>query len=97
MSENELSVQTFSHSEFGEIRAIEQNDEPWFVAKDICDALGLSQVSRAVNSLDDDEKNTLTISKGIKGNPNKVVISESGFYKLAMRSRKPEANAFSVG
>lgn len=94
MPENELSVQVFQNAEFGEIRVINQNGEPWFVAKDICDSLGLSQVSRAVSSLDNDEKNTLTISKGIKGNPNKVVISESGFYKLSMKSRKPEAKKF---
>lgn len=94
MPKNELSVQAFQNAEFGEIRVVNQNGEPWFIAKDICDSLGLSQVSRAVSSLDNDEKNTLTISKGIKGNPNKVVISESGFYKLSMKSRKPEAKKF---
>ena len=92
MPKNELSVQAFQNAEFGEIRVVNQNGEPWFIAKDICDSLGLSQVSRAVSSLDNDEKNTLTISKGIKGNPNKVVISESGFYKENQKQRN-----FNVG
>lgn len=83
MAQATIEIQAFNHPLFGEIRVINQNGEPWFIAKDICDSLGLSQVSRAVSSLDNDEKNTLTISKGIKGNPNKVVISESqcGYYR----------------
>lgn len=44
--------------------------------------------------LDSDEKNTVTISDGIPGNPNKTIISEPGLYKLIMRSRKPEAKEF---
>lgn len=68
--------------------------EPWFVAKDVCDILGLENSRKATTELDPDEKNTVTISDGIPGNPNKTIISEPGLYKLIMRSRKPEAKEF---
>lgn len=68
--------------------------EPWFVAKDVCDILGLENSRKATAELDPDEKNTVTISDGIPGNPNKTIISEPGLYKLIMRSRKPEAKEF---
>lgn len=70
------------------------NDEPWFVAKDVCDILGISNNRDAISQLDSDEKNTVVISDGIAGNPNKTIISEPGLYKFIMRSRKPEAKEF---
>lgn len=72
----------------------DENGEPWFVAKDVCDILGLENSRKATAELDLDEKNTVTISDGIPGNPNKTIISEPGLYKLIMRSRKPEAKEF---
>ena len=68
--------------------------EPWFVAKDVCDILELENSRKATADLDSDEKNTVTISNGIAGNPNKTIISEAGLYRLIMRSRKPEAKDF---
>ena len=68
--------------------------EPWFVAKDVCDILEISNNRDAISQLDSDEKNTVVISDGIPGNPNKTIISEPGLYKLIMRSRKPEAKEF---
>ena len=92
---NEIVPQVFENSEFGRLRAMRGEDgEPWFVAKDVCDALGLSNVGQAILNLDDDEKNSITISDGKRGNPNKAIVSEAGFYKLALKSRKPEAKAF---
>lgn len=72
----------------------DENGEPWFVAKDVCDILGLENSRKATAEFDPDEKNTVTISDGIPGNPNKTIISEPGLYKLIMRSRKPEAKEF---
>ena len=68
--------------------------EPWFVAKDVCDILGLENSRKATAELDSDEKNTVTLSDGIAGNPNKTIISEPGLYRLVMKSRKPEAKEF---
>ena len=70
------------------------NGEPWFVAKDVCDVLDLGNTGQALNSLDSDEKNSITINDGNPGNPTKTIISESGMYSLVLRSRKPEAKAF---
>ena len=89
------SIIPFENEEFGVIRALrDETGEPWFVAKDVCDALGIANNRDAIKALDDDEKNTVVISDGIQGNPNKTIVSEPGFYKLVMRSRKPEAKAF---
>lgn len=77
------------------VRIMNNNGEPWFIAKDVCSILGLTNPTEALRSLDGDEKNTLRITEGIqKGNPNVNIISESGLYKLIMRSRKPAAKKF---
>lgn len=54
MEENKLTV--FNSEVFGQVRVVEINGEPWFVATDVCRALGLEQVSRAMDRLDDDER-----------------------------------------
>jgi prophage antirepressor-like protein len=87
-----------------QIRVVMIDGEPWFVAVDICSALGLDQVTRALDRLDDDEKqvidfSTLLNSKGVKNqtlNPGQKIniINESGLYSLIMTSRKPEAKKF---
>ena len=65
--------------------------EPWFVAKDVCDILALSNATVALQSLDDDELTKFNLG-GQHGESN--IISEPGLYKLIMRSRKPEAKEF---
>ncbi len=64
------------------------------MAKDVCDTLGIVNVGNALARLLESEKNTITISDGNRGNPNKAIIRESGLYKLLFYSRKPEAEAF---
>lgn len=87
-------IQTF-HFNAATLRTLtDENGEPWFIAKDVCDILGLENSRKATAELDPDEKNTVTISDGIPGNPNKTIISEPGLYALIMRSRKPEAHEF---
>lgn len=90
------ALQVFNYNNKN-VRTTIINGEPWFVAKDICDILELSNPTEALKALDDDEKNTLRISEGIpeRGNPNMNIISESGLYSLIFRSNKPEAKAFS--
>lgn len=73
---------------------IDECGDPWFVAKDVCGVLGISNVPHAVSGLDDDERNTVVINDGIPGNPNKTIVNESGLYSLILKSRKPEAKAF---
>lgn len=87
-------IQTFNFNNATLRTMTDENGDPWFVAKDVCDILGLENSRKATADLDPDEKNTVTISDGIPGNPNKTIISEPGLYKLIMRSRKPEAKEF---
>ncbi|ENB2669730.1 antirepressor protein [Escherichia coli] len=70
------------------VRVVYLNGDPWFVAKDVCVALEISNSRDAIKALDADEKKTVALSYGIRGNPNHSLISESGFYKLIARSRK---------
>lgn len=90
----ENSLQVFTNEDFGSVRVLAIDSEPWFVAKDVCDALGLSNVGQAIASLDDDEKSSITIDDGTPGNPNKAIITEGGLYSLILRSRKTEAKRF---
>ena len=90
---NEIKV--FEDERFGSIRALALNEEPWFVAKDICNALGLGNTTEALRSLDEDEKGNISNSEVAQnGGRSPLIVSEPGFYKLVMRSRKPEAKAF---
>lgn len=72
----------------------DETGEPWFVAKDVCDVLELSNVGQALARLDDDEKSSITLNDGTPGNPNRAIVSESGLYALVLASRKPEAHEF---
>lgn len=75
------------------VRTVQVDFEPWFVARDVCDRLGIVRVDRAVANLDADEKGAHSVST--PGGPQEMVIlSEPGLYKLIARSRKPEARAF---
>lgn len=85
--------QIFKHEEFGNVRILSNDGEPWFIAADVCKILELSDVSKAVSRLDADEKGTNLIpTRG--GNQNVLVVNESGLYALTMTSRKPEAKRF---
>ena len=85
----------FENADFGRIRAVSEGGEPWVVAKDVCDALGLSNTTEALRNLDDDEVGNISNSEVAQnGGRAPRIISEPGFYKLVMRSRKPEAKAF---
>ena len=84
-------VKEFESADFGALRVVKGNSgEPWFVAKDVCDALGLSNVSVALKRLDDDERAKFNLGRQGKTN----VITEPGLYGLVMASKKPEARAF---
>ena len=60
----------------------------------MCRALGLGTSRLATDKLDEDEKNTVSLIDGNRGNPNMTVINEPGLYSLVLSSRKPEAKAF---
>ena len=74
------------------VRVLEQDGEPWFVATDVCKALGIKNPSIAVKPLGNDEWSKANL--GQRGLGAVLIVSESGLYKLVMRSDKPEARAF---
>ena len=90
----ETNLQVFYNEESNvNIRMEEISNQPWFIAKDVCTALELSEVSNTVKRLDDDEKLTRTVFVSGQGR-EMWFINESGLYNLIFQSRKPEARAF---
>ena len=85
---NQTQLSTFNF-ESKSIRTLAINNEPWFVAKDLCDTLKISNVSDALLKLDDDEKTTigLTDSQAGNGAQSLSLVSESGMYTLILRCR----------
>lgn len=84
-------IQKFMNDEFGTIRTVTINNEPWFVATDVCKILSLSNPTVSMGGLEDFEKSKLNL--GLPGGDTNI-ISESGFYTLVLRSRKPIAKPF---
>ena len=90
---NELQI--FNSEEFGEIRTVTIDNEPWFVGKDVATALGYSNTRDALAThVSEEDKNTVVISDGKRGNPNQVVINESGLYALIFGSKLESAKRF---
>jgi anti-repressor protein len=87
-------IQVFKNDQFGQVRAARgKNGEPVFVAKDICAILELGNPRSSIALLDDDEKGVHSVDTP-GGKQQMTTVTEPGFYKLVMRSRKPEAKAF---
>lgn len=78
-----------------DIRVVDMDGEPWFVRNDVINALGISKWGGVLNPLGQDEKRKYgRASLGLRGGRDVWIISESGLYKLIMRSDKPQARAF---
>lgn len=90
MDLNELQI--FEKENFGSIRTIMVEDEPWFVASDVCKALGLTNPTVAVQRLDDDERAKFNL--GVHDNDGTNCVNEYGLYNLILASRKKEAKDF---
>lgn len=97
-----MDLQIFTNEQFGEIRTIEIDGEPWFVGKDIADILGYSNSSKAVSSHVDEEDKTfamLDMAHSQNGNvpigqSKTALINESGLYSLIISSKLPNAKGF---
>lgn len=81
-------MQVFSNPEFGSIRTITVNDEPWFVLKDVCEAFGETNYRRVASRLEDDEKGVSQITTP-GGKQNMTIVNESGLYS-ALFAMQPE-------
>ena len=92
MNENKLAV--FSNPDFGEVRTLEINGEPWFVGKDVATALGYSDTNKAIAMhVDDDDKLNDKMSPSL-GQRGGWLINESGLYSLIMSSKMEKAKEF---
>ena len=88
---NELSI--FSYGQ-NEVRTVQVNGEPWFVAKDVCAVLELKDHRTSINLLDEDERHTVPVTDALGRNQDTYIVNEPGLYSLILRSRKPEAKTF---
>lgn len=92
LNKQEAKVFTFNENN-KPIRVEVVDGEPWFVAKDVCDALTLENSRKATASLEDDEKGVSPVVTP-SGTQQMTTVNESGLYSLIFQSRKPEAKKF---
>lgn len=87
-------LQIFNSPEFGEIRTIEKNGEPWFVGKDVAAALGYEKPTDAVRKHVDVEDRGISKMETPSGAQETTIINESGLYSLVLSSKLPTAKKF---
>lgn len=87
-------VKIFSNSEFGKIRTVTINNEPWFVGKDVCETFGDTNHKRSLSRIDEDEKGVSQIDTP-GGKQNMTVINESGLYSLLFQMQPQKAKGVS--
>ncbi|WP_241154532.1 ORF6C domain-containing protein [Streptococcus hyointestinalis] len=89
-----MDLQVFANAEFGEIRTLEIDGQPWFVGRDVAEVLGYSNTSKALKDHVDDEDKGVTKRYTLGGKQNLTIINESGLYSLILSSKLPQAKAF---
>ena len=87
-------LQVFQNNEFGQIRTLMIDDEPWFVGKDVADAIGYSNTRDALSKHVDDEDKGVANCDTLGGTQEMVIINESGLYSLILSSKLPSAKKF---
>lgn len=92
--ENEIKI--FESEEFGKVRTVIKDGEPWFVGKDVAEILEYSNTRDAIlRHVDSEDKTTVVISDGGSNYKSKTtIINESGFYSLVLSSKMPKAKEF---
>lgn len=89
---NDLMI--FKNEEFGEIRSVEINNEPYFIGKDIAEVLGYERADNAIRKHVDEEDKLMHQISASGQNRNMIIINESGLYSLIMSSKLPNAKRF---
>ena len=92
--ENENKIQIFENSEFGKVRTLMINGEPWAVGRDVAEALGYKNPRQAVIDHVDPEDKGVAKRDTIGGNQDTAIINESGLYSLILSSKLPKAKEF---
>lgn len=89
------NLQIFNSEEFGEIRTVTINGEPWFVGKDVAEALGYSKARNAISAhVSSEDKKDAPIQGTLGGTQNMTIINESGLYALIFSSKLESAQRF---
>ena len=87
-------LQIFSNPEFGQVRTVEIDGQPWLVGKDVAVALGYKNPQRAIRDHVEDEDKGMTKTVTPSGEQEMLIINESGLYSLILSSKMPKAKAF---
>lgn len=87
-------LQVFKNPEFGQVRTLIKDGQPWFVGKDVADALGYTNPRKAIADHVDADDKDVTICDTPGGNQNVLIINESGLYSLILSSKLPTAKKF---
>lgn len=87
-------IRIFENAQFGTVRTVMRDGEPWFVAADVCKALDVQNHKDAIKRLDDDERTGVDLTDPHGRVQNTNIVNEPGLYSLVLGSRKPEARAF---
>lgn len=90
----DLTPAVFTYGDAQQVRTLVIEDQPWFVAKDVCGVLGLANSRKAIGGLDEDEVTVSPMVTPSRGRVSMQLVNESGLYNLIFRSRKAEARAF---
>jgi len=88
------SLTVFESTKFGNIRVVEKDNLPWFVASDICKALGLKNISETLKRLDRDDLSSTEVIDSVGRKQQSYIVNEPGLYILVFLSRKKEAQNF---
>ena len=92
---NTTAITTFNNEEFGNVRTLTINGEPWFVGKDIAECLGYSRSTKAVSDhVDEEDIDGIPIQDSIGRMQNTPIINESGVYSLILSSKLESAKKF---
>lgn len=87
-------IQIFNNPQFGEVRAVTIDNEPWFVGKDVAERLGYSDSAKAIRVHVDAEDKGVDEMATPGGRQQLTIINESGLYSLVLSSKLPTAKAF---
>lgn len=91
-----LDVKVFNNKEFGSVRTLDVNGEPYFVGKDICQVFGDKNHNRSIGRLDDEDKSTTEILDSMGRKQTALVVNESGLYSLLFSMQPQKANSDGV-
>lgn len=88
------NIQIFNNTQFGQVRAVTIDGEPWFVGKDVAERLGYTNPQKAIRDHVDDEDKGVNEMFTPGGKQQVPIINESGLYSLVLSSKLPTAKAF---